>query len=65
MSKLTLNFENDKQREDFVAWFSDAGGENDYWNFYDTHSKICPSHDLIFTNKVVTEINFKVIKEEE
>lgn len=28
MSKLTINFESQKDLEDFVAWFMDGGGED-------------------------------------
>ncbi len=66
MSKLTLNFENDEQRDEFVGWFSDGGGENDYWNFYECRSNPCPATNLIFnTEGLVNEMNFKVIEEEE
>jgi len=64
MSVLKLNFENDKQREDFVAWFADGGGENDYWNFYECQDESCPVNKLVFKNGIVGEINFKVIVEE-
>jgi len=65
MSELKLNFEDDEQRLQFVAWFADGGGENDYWNFYEYRDETCPVIELIFKDKIVEEINFKVIEENE
>ena len=63
MSTLKLNFENDRQRRNFVSWFADAGGENDYWSFFRNRKDSCPLIDLVFKNNVVTEIDFKVMEE--
>lgn len=36
---LTLQFANAKDRDDFVAWFLDAGGDQQFGDFRDMHSK--------------------------
>jgi len=32
MSKITFEFETEIQKEEFLGWFLDGGGENDFYN---------------------------------
>jgi hypothetical protein len=43
MKKLTLEFPDSTTRGRFVAWFLDAGGENDLNEFLDEH-RLAPIH---------------------
>lgn len=38
MSKLIIEFANEQLRKEFIAWFTDAGGEDDLVEFLATHN---------------------------
>jgi hypothetical protein len=49
MSKLTLIFDNDAEREDFIGWYLDGGGEQQFdYTLPETDYR---SNDLNYTTR--------------
>ena len=64
MTELKLNFETEELRENFIGWFCDGGGEDEFYESrsYDDVPNFISK--LKFTNGRVKEIDFTLCEEE-
>lgn len=60
MKEVSLKFQAEDDKQDFLAWFLDGGGNDEFCEYFESHqSDILAMH---FTNSENPEIEFKRIE---
>jgi len=49
MSKLTIEFPTDEDRDNFLSWFSDGGGESYYMDSLEDGSTMCHVNNIDYS----------------
>lgn len=65
MKTVTLTFEDDVLYDDFIGWFCDGGGEDDFYNAQEITDRKLFITNLKFDDSKVVGINFKEAPDEE